>query len=322
MDRKHPTDPLPTDDAFAELLGNASPRPCPPAEDEALVRAAVEAEWRQVTTQRGTRRRRVALAAAASVLGAVFGALGLLREPLPAPGGPGELAAVEKQFGEISINGGAATGGIAEGDAVRTGDQAGLALAWHDGGSLRLDAGTEVVFEAPGRIFLAEGRVYFDSTGSALATAPASPGALSIRTGFGTVRHLGTQYMTQVDDDSLVVAVREGLVSIDGRARAGRGQQFSLSADGTLSSGETNGVDGWEWVERSTPAVDLNGRRVHEALEWVSRESGRRIEYRTAVAETLHGNFDIEPSRALEVFMLTVDLEARIEGEVIVVSED
>jgi hypothetical protein len=30
----------------------------------------------------------------------------------------------------------------------------------------------------------------------------------------------------------------------------------------------------------------------------------------------------MKPSRALEIFMMTVDLDARIEGEVIVVSEN
>jgi hypothetical protein len=74
--------------------------------------------------------------------------------------------------------------------------------------------------------------------------------------------------------------------------------------------------------------VNLHGRLIHEALEWVSRESGRTIQYTSAGAEalarteSLKGDFEFEPSRALEIFMLTVDLTARIEGTVIVVSED
>jgi len=134
--------------------------------------------------------------------------------------------------------------------------------------------------------------------------------------------------MTGIGVNELLVSVREGVVSIDGIARAVRGQKFVLSAAGVLSTSDTNGVDDWEWIEKSTPAIDLNGRLVHEALEWVSRESGRSIQYRSAEAEalartaTLHGNFDIEPSRALEIFMMTVDLKARQEGDVIVVSKD
>jgi hypothetical protein len=36
----------------------------------------------------------------------------------------------------------------------------------------------------------------------------------------------------------------------------------------------------------------------------------------------LRGDMELPPTRALEIFMMTVDLNARIEGEVIVVSED
>ncbi len=76
--------------------------------------------------------------------------------------------------------------------------------------------------------------------------------------------------------------------------------------------------------------MNLDGHSVSEALQWVSRESGRKIQYASAAAESLaqtdrlHGDFnvDVQPSRKLELFMMTVDLNARIEGDVIVVSED
>jgi hypothetical protein len=136
--------------------------------------------------------------------------------------------------------------------------------------------------------------------------------------------------MTRVGADELVISVREGVVSIDGHvtARASAGQQFAISGSGELSISETNGIDDWEWVEDATPAVNLNGRFVAEALEWVSRESGRSISYASEGAEMLanqarlRGDMELPPTRALEIFMMTVDLNARIEGEVIVVSED
>jgi hypothetical protein len=136
--------------------------------------------------------------------------------------------------------------------------------------------------------------------------------------------------MTRVGADELVISVREGVVSIDGHvtARASAGQQFAISDSGELSISETNGIDDWEWVEDATPAVNLNGRFVAEALEWVSRESGRSISYASEGAEMLakqaqlRGDMELPPTRALEIFMMTVDLNARIEGEVIVVSED
>lgn len=318
-----------SDEAFAELLGKAEPRPLPPAEDEAIVRDAVQAEWRDVAGRHVRRRRIATFALAASVLLAVIATSSLVTDPA-GDAANGQMAAVEKRFGETSI----ASGKIFEGDVVETGVASGLALAWHDGGSLRIDELTSVVFEADHRIYLREGRVYFDSvTGPLTSTRNTGAARLSIRTDHGLVRHLGTQYMTRVRADALVVSVREGVVSIDGGVpvRASAGQEFSISASGELSISNTNGVDEWEWVEKSSPPVDLQDRLISDALDWVSRESGRAIRYsseearRVANRERLRGMGgmnELPPSRALELFMMTVGLNARIEGEEIVISDD
>jgi len=335
MDRNKELKELRSDEAFAELLGKAPPRPAPPAADEALIRAAVHEEWQKVSGRHVRRRHITSFALAASVLLAVFATLNLLREP-DGDIRQQQMATIEKQFGEISVNsriaGDAPMAALKGGDLIKTGSASGLALGWHDGGSLRIDESTVVVFEAANQIYLREGRVYFDSKTSALSSQPARDSAveLSIRTDYGVVRHLGTQYMTQVGADELVISVREGIVSIDGKvtARATAGQQFAISATGALSIDDTNGVDDWEWVENSTPAVNLDGHFVAEALAWVSRESGRTIRYVSEGAEMvanqaqLRGDMRLPPTRALEIFMMTVDLNARIEGEVIVISED
>jgi ferric-dicitrate binding protein FerR (iron transport regulator) len=335
MDRNKDLDELRSDDAFAELLGKASPRPAPPAMDEALIRAAVHAEWQQVAGGNVRRRHITSFALAASVLLAVFATLNLLRDPVSDIRNQ-QLATIEKQFGEISVNSRIANAdeimSIEGGAFVATGSASGLALGWHDGGSLRIDENSMVVFEAVDQIYLKNGRVYFDSQEGPLSSQPAKTGAveLSIRTDHGVIRHLGTQYMTRVGADELVISVREGIVSIDGNiiARASAGQKFAISASGSLTINDTNGVDDWEWVEKSTPAVNLNGRFVAEALAWVSRESGRTVSYASDAAEMvaneaqLRGNMKLPPTRALDIFMMTVDLNARIEGDVIVVSED
>jgi ferric-dicitrate binding protein FerR (iron transport regulator) len=335
METNREIDELRSDEAFAALLRNAPPRPVPPAADETLIREAVHAEWQKIASGRVRRRRMTSFALAASVVLAVVATFNLMRDPL-SDIATLQIAAIEKQFGEVVVNSRNASAGqlasISGGDAVETGSDSGLALGWHEGGSLRIDENTAVVFEAENRIYLREGRVYFDSVTDPLSASASSdgPANLAIRTEHGLVRHLGTQFMTKVGDDQLVITVREGIVSIDGNvtARASAGQQFAISASGELSINDTNGVDGWEWIEKSTPAVDLDGRLVAEALEWVGRESGRKINYASEAAERLanetrlRGNMQLPPSRALEVFMLTVDLNARIEGEVIVVSEN
>ncbi len=324
---------LRSDEAFAELLSKAPPRPVPPAADEALIRKAVHAEWARVAGGRVRRRRTTAFALAASVLLAVFATLNLTRDPATDVNRQ-QMATVDKQFGSISVNSQPVDAGllaaIGGGDVVVTGSDSGLALAWHDGGSLRIDQDTVVVFEAADRIYLREGRVYFDSVSNSLSPSTDDAADLDIRTNHGLVRHLGTQYMTKVGNDELIVSVREGVVSIEGNvtARAAAGQQLAITASGELSIDDTNGVDDWEWIERSTPAVNLDNRLIAEGLEWVSRETGRRIQYASEDAESLarigrlRGDYDMRPSRALEIFMMTTDLNARIEGDVIVVSEN
>jgi ferric-dicitrate binding protein FerR (iron transport regulator) len=335
MDRNEEIKELRSDEAFAELLSKAPPRPTPPATDEALIREAVYAEWRKVSAGHVRRRHITSFALAASVVLAVFATLSLLRDPV-ADISNQQMATIEKQFGEFSINSGIANAvqvaAIEGGDLVETGPESGLALSWHDGGSLRIDENTAVVFEAADQIYLQQGRVYFDSEAGPLSSQPAQSDAIefSIRTDHGLLRHLGTQYMTRVGADELVISVREGVVSIDGKvtARASAGQQFAISASGSLSINDTNGVDDWEWVEKSTPAVNLNGHFVAEALAWVSRESGRSLSYASEGAEMLaretqlRGDMELPPTRALDIFMMTVDLNVRIDGEVIVVSED
>ena len=335
MERNEEHKELRSEEAFADLLGKAAPRPTPPPEDEVLIRAAVHAEWQKVTAGKVRRRQYTRYALAASAVLAVFATLNLLRDPVVDIGDL-QMASVEKQFGEVNVNSRIANGGqlaaIDGGDIVETGSDSGLALGWHDGGSLRMDENSLGVFEAANQIYLEYGRVYFDSESDPLSTQSSGAGSanISIRTDHGLVRHLGTQFMTQVGTDELVISVREGVVSIDGNvtARASAGQQFAISGSGALAINDTNGVDDWEWVEKSTPAVNLDGRLIAEALAWVSRESGRTIQYASAEAEslartdTVHGDYNMEPSRALEIFMMTADLSARIEGEVIVISKD
>lgn len=336
-DRNKEIDELRTDAAFAELLGKAPPRPAPPASDEALIREAVHAEWQQVAGGRVRRRNITTFALAASVLLAVFASMNSLREPVVDISDL-QMATIEKQFGEFKVNSQPVSSvqlaAIEGGDLLESGSESGLALGWHDGGSLRIDENTTVVFEAENQVYLQQGRIYFDSEAnpSASQATITNVSDLQIRTEHGVMRHLGTQYMTSVDSDGLLVSVRDGVVSIVGpvTARAPAGKQFAITGSGDLSIDDTDGVTDWEWVEKSTPAINLDGRTVSQALEWVSRESGRSIQYVgnaefVASQSELRGLPDpmtLEPTHAMQVFMSLVDLNARKEGDVIVVSED
>ena len=329
---------LQSEQAFAELLGCVSPRPTPPIADEAQVRTAVHAEWRSLIQHRSRRRQFISMALAASVLLTVFTALNLLRDPMGSFGAQ-QVATIGKQFGPVVIR----TQGeivrdtvasIRGSDVVETLADAGLELSWHDGGSLRLDENTTVVFEAINQIYLKKGRVYFDSVDNPLSFGVGHSGLveLQIRTDSGVVRHLGTQYMLEATADGLIISVREGEVSFDGnKGLAKAGQQLAISHSGRIGIEETDVYgDEWQWIQKTAPAVSLGGRRVAEALAWVGRETGRSIEYATPAAEAIASDFsligfgaetNLNPSRALYMFAEMADLNVRIEGGVIVVRE-
>ena len=324
--------------ALEELLSKAEPRPLPPQQDEQLIRQAVRAEWDQVMKRRTRSRHLTHFALAASVLVAILVALNALRGPFD--GGFQQVASIEKQFGIIKVLGNGQAGSddseivaIGSGQSVETADESGLTLAWNDGGSLRLDQNTRVEVDSDSDVYLETGRIYFDSMPSGIPTVLTNPAKarLTIRTDAGTVRHFGTQLITQTDGHELSVLVREGRVTVEGtsaKETATVGQKLTVTRNGQTSVQVigTSGGD-WQWIEKTSPSFTLDNRPIIEFLNWVSRESGRPLRFTSRNAEEavktaeLRGVVDMEPSRALQVYMQTTALAWRIEDGVIVISD-
>ena len=324
-------------DVVETLLRQAAPRPVPPASDAERVRQTVHAEWRSVTGQLRRRRRYRNLALAASVLVAVVAAFNALRvEPAAAV----QVASIGKTHGSIYLLGEQAelqalpeSAIVSAGQTIVTGAGAGIGLEWGTGGSLRVDERTRVEFRAPDSIYLQSGTLYFDSETPGLAasiSAGSDPASLEIETPHGVVRHLGTQYMAFADEDTLSVSVREGRVEVDGTRYTGTasaGQQLTLEGSARPSVANVSSYGAaWDWIEAVAPGAELDGRTVYEFLSWVSRETGLALEFESSVAEalarseTLRGTVDTEPTNALRIWMLTVDLDWRVEGGVIHIS--
>lgn len=339
MNQMNEEQELRSERALEDLLRKAEPRPLPPQEDEQLVRRAVRAEWDQVTKRRTRNRHLANFALAASVLVAVLVTLNALRGPFAGRGFE-QVASIEKQFGIIKVLGSEQAGSDGEiqtiggGQSVETGDESGLTLAWNDGGSLRLDQNTRVKFDSESEIYLQSGRIYFDSMPSGVPTVMTNPGRakLTIRTDAGTVQHFGTQFITQTDGHELSVLVREGRVTVEGtsaKEMATVGQKLTVKRNGETSVqvvGKSGGD--WQWIEKTSPSLTLDNRPIIEFLTWVSRETGQPLRFESRTAETiamervLHGVADIEPSRALPIYMKTTALTWRIEDGAIVISDD
>lgn len=323
-------------DALEELLRHASPRPTPSADDEAAVRAAVRAEWRDLTGNRRTRGRVMQYAIAATILIGVLAVFNMLRVPVVENV---RVASIEKSIGPVYLLGEEAElretndlTNLMSGQTIVTGSGAGLAIAWGSGGSIRVDENSRIEFTDNRSVFLESGRVYFDTHGSSLVAGidAGDIPALTLRTELGDVDHLGTQYMTEVSSGRLVVSVREGEVSIDGKfhvetVKAGKQATISGRQPPSILSISRSG-EAWSWVNRITPPVDVEGRSAYEYVRWAAREMGLEYEFigqaeSTARKGELRGIIEMEPAIAVPLRLESHTLESHIKEGTIYIYE-
>jgi hypothetical protein len=323
--------------SLEQLLREASPRPVPGAADTDAVRDAVRLEWQAVSGKHQSRRRLLHMAMAATLLLGVFSILNTLRV---ADVDVVSVASIEKRFGAIYVLGEESQmtrvddlQNIQSGQTIITGDDAGVALAWGRGGSVRLDKNSRVEFRDGDTVYLQEGQLYFDSTPSVLA-ADASAGEVAsfkVETDYGLVSHVGTQFITAVDAGALKVTVREGTVEVAGQYhdyRAMQGEQVSFvgSQQPVVTNFPEYGA-AWEWVGATSPSISVDGRSAHEFLLWASRELGREIVYGDAAVEEelrsaiLRGDINTAPADALAMRMATAGIAWRVEEGTIYVGE-
>ena len=325
------------DDALEQLLKKASPRPVPSSDDVAQVRQVVRAEWRSVARRQRRRRSVLRYAMAATVLLGLFVVFNAFRVQT---GAEIEVASIQKSVGSIYLLGDASElrqtndmSGVSTGQTIVTSGEAGMTLAWGNGGSLRVDEKTRVEFVARDVVYLHSGRVYFDSVPSTMIAGVTASDVQSfaVHTDHGRVTHIGTQFMTQAHDDALIVSVREGEVAIVGNTHnhtAMPGEQVTLQGrqrPSVLRIGMTGGD--WEWAGRMAPAVVVDGKPLIEFLDWAGREMGLRVEFEgdaEAISRQayLRGRIDTEPSEALRLRLASAALTWRIDGGVIYISSE
>jgi hypothetical protein len=317
----------PETDIVESLLRRAGRRVEPPRDAYHHVLAvASDAFRRKAARQR--QRRWLAVAAAASVVIAVAIAV-----QWPALSGRGELATIERIVGGVELGHGEewerldeSRGAVRTGRRLRTRPDGRVALALAGGASLRLAGDTEVLLDDPHRLFVQRGTIYVDSG--------ARPGETRIEvvTAAGTARELGTQFELQVASARLRLRVREGSVAIDrgGRSVTGAaGEQIVLDDFGGVArSAIAPDSDAWAWAEALASLPDIDGRPAAQLIDWVARETGRRLRYESpavrerAATVVLHGDIrHLPPLAALEAMLATTDLEYVIEGDTMEIRE-
>ena len=316
----------PDDDAIARLLKGAGGRDQPDAAIEAQVRTAVESEWRQLVSARRRRQQVTVWAAAAGVAVAalaVWLAMPLLDREQPV------AATLVQSSGVIEYRDGprAAWAPLGEGatlfssQEVRTSASSRAAFELASGPELRIDRASHLVFDELEVASLEQGAAYVDS-----GTAPgAIASRFTLRTGAGTIRHLGTQYEARVDANRLRVAIREGSVRIEtpGAAVSGIAGEQILVDGGNITRSDLPAHDpAWDWIGAVTPTFDIEGRTLAEFLRWASRETGLDLLYvsdkaeREAVGTVLRGSIEgLRPDESIAAVVSTTGLVVDVRAD-------
>lgn len=299
-----------------ELLREVGARDEPSADVMREVQAAVHAEWQSMLQGRRARRRFVAIGIAASALLAVTIAVFGVRYLAPAPV---QVAQITRIDGHLLVRPEARAAhelaiaqSVSTGETIQTDDRSRAALQLGDAVSLRLDHGTIVKVVAADELVLMAGAVYVDSQAQ-------NPQELTISTDAGSVRHVGTQYEVRTHADDMVVSVREGRVIIAnaaGTSSGVAGERIRVTPRGQIVRSTVAAHDpNWQWASLTAPQFDINDHTLAAFLEWVARETGRKIVYSSTQAQSaaselkLRGSITgLDPDTALSAVLSTTQL--------------
>jgi ferric-dicitrate binding protein FerR (iron transport regulator) len=302
-------------DALERIIRAAGRRPAPGAADYERVRLTAHLAW-QMKVHASRRRKRVWWALAAGVVLTI--AIAGTTLPLRVPPAVAELAVARggvERFVPDDARWEALPSGaqLDAGARLRTSPDGGAAFVVLRDLVVRADGATEWIFDDATHLTLTGGTLYVD-TGSAGSAGR----ALQIVTPHGVVRHVGTQYEVRALSSELRVRVREGRVQLEPRAagparETAAGEELLLMADGAVAL-RPFAADSPErqWAEALAVPIDVDGGTAFAALQWVARETGRRLIFEDANAELLarnaiiHGSSaGLEPLQLLDVVMAT-----------------
>lgn len=330
---------VPEQDSLGELIRLAGPRPTAGAERSARVKENVRAHWRREARARRARRIAWSAAAVAAALLVVAGVSIARLDRSVSPAGEtaasGPLARVAAARGPSWIHRNGSTASerglplhegdpIPAGSMVSTGPDSGLALVDGEGRSIRLAGGSRIRYISSNAAALEEGVLYADAGRGEEPT-------LTIETAYGRVRDLGTQFEVSLSDGSIRIRVREGSVTLESPERTheiAAGMQLAWSGRGEASYEEAPVFgSSWRWAERIAPLRDLRGRSAREFLDWLARERGWSLRFRTPEAEQAAGTITLSGSiqgldleEALDAVLPTCGMASEVHEGVLTVS--
>lgn len=316
------------EDETDRALRDSLRTPALSAEALQRIRRATEAEWRATLAQRPARRWWPAVAASA-VVAVALGAATVALAPWAQTGEPvGQLARAETPGIErvrdfwpdvMLLDGAQLHGG--QNFAVHGASLVSLP----SGGNLRIAPGSKLEVLAANTIRLAAGELYVDIPRGARTDGPA------VITDAGVFRHIGTQFALAVTDGQTRLRVREGRVqwrAADGESTVSAGTEILIGRNQQVTRRDIgpSGVE-WAWTEALAPGIDIENQPLAAFLDWVSRETGRRLviadeQTREQIAAIrTHGDVrGLTPMQALGAVMSSTSLHLDVTANAIRVS--
>lgn len=268
------------EDGTERALRESLRAPALSAEALQRIRRATEAEWRASLAQRPARHWWPAVAAA-SVVAVALVAAGIALEPWAMRGGDplGQVARTQAP-GITQVRNWWPDAAVAGGASLRTGQQfdvqgAGL-VSLPAGGNLRIAPATQLEVIAANSVKLAAGEMYID-----IPAGTQSSANFTVITSAGEFRHVGTQFALAVAGGATRLRVREGRVQwlgVDGDSTVDAGTELLIDRDQKVTRRviDSSSAD-WSWTEALTPDIDIENKPLADFLDWVSRETGRKL---------------------------------------------
>jgi hypothetical protein len=196
---------------------------------------------------------------------------------------------------------------------VRTDANSYASIVMTNGLNVRLDHNSQIRLMGVDEIKLDSGTIYVDS-----GNDERIENSIRVTTPFGRARDIGTQFSVSVMPNSWRVQVREGSVEINrGDAIAFAGEQVLIRQDNTTQKSAVGADDeSWQWTQEVAATFALEGATLSAFLRWVSRETGKPLEYQSQLAKTratatiLHGSIKrLKPLESLSVVLSTTNFQ-------------
>ncbi|MEQ8691269.1 MAG: FecR family protein [Pseudomonadales bacterium] len=269
------------------IIKSAGARPKP----DPFRKNADKAHLRQVWTEEVRNNRRLKLwkmsvpvGLAAAVLLAVsigFPKLGNVDQSL------GEIVLTQGEVSHTSVELDNQSNFLITGDLLASKSDSSATIRLKDETIVQLAPHTQITLRGASDIWLHKGKIFVDS--------PGIENHVVIRSSWGEIRDIGTQFEVSLSDDSLELAMREGLteIKLEGNvhtpivARSSeREADLVLIESGNIITHTSlkRTARRWDWTRSGAPDYPGGDHDLATIVKWAARQTGRDVSYESPLA--------------------------------------